>query len=76
MKIIDLDNEVAEAMVNVFGDNIFIYRVSTSDKTVLVLLNDNVILKCYGFDRSVRVELGSKIFILEREQYWRIAIDD
>lgn len=70
MEIIGLDEKVAEAMLCVFGEKIFKSRDSGG-----VTLNDNVILKCHGFDGSVSVDLGAKMFILERDNYWRIVIE-
>lgn len=75
MCIYGLDNDVAEAILNVFGNNIFKYRNSDVENTISAILNDNVILKHYGFDGSVKVELGAKMFILERDNYWRIVIE-
>lgn len=70
MEILGLDVKVAEAMVSVFGVKIFKYRSYD-----VVTLNDNAILKCHGFDGSVRVELGAKMFILERVNFWKITIE-
>lgn len=70
MEIIGLDEKVAETMLCVFGEKIFKYRDSGE-----VTLNDNVILKCHGFDGSVKIELGAKMFILERDNFWRITIE-
>lgn len=75
MEILELDNEVAEAMINVFGTKIFKYRNGDRNDTISATLNDYVILKCHGFDGSVRVELGAKMFILENKHYWRIVIE-
>ena len=71
IEIFGLDEEVAEAMISVFGNRIFKFR----DDTDVVRLNDNVILKFHNFDSSVRVELGAKMFILEKDNYWRITIE-
>lgn len=71
IEIFGLDEEVAEAMISVFGNRIFKFR----DDTDVVRLNDNVILKCHNFDSSVRVELGAKMFILEKDNYWRIVVE-
>lgn len=71
IEIFELDEEVAEAMISVFGNRIFKFR----DDTDVVRLNDNVILKFHNFDSSVRVELGAKMFILEKDNYWRITIE-
>lgn len=75
MEILGLDVKVAEAMVSVFGEKIFKYRSYDVKDETTVTLSDNVILKCHGFDKSVRVELGAKMFILERDNYWRITIE-
>lgn len=75
MEILGLDVKVAEAMVSVFGEKIFKYRSYDVKDETSVTLNDNAILKCYGFDRSVRVDLGAKIFILERDNFWKIIIE-
>lgn len=75
MEIMGLDVKVAEAMLSVFGEKIFKYRSYDEKDTTTVTLNDNVILKCYGFDSSIRVDLGAKMFILERDNYWRITIE-
>ena len=75
MEILGLDVKVAEAMLSVFGEKIFKYRSHDSEDETNVTLNDNVILKCHGFDSSVRVELGAMMFILEKDNYWRITIE-
>ena len=79
MEILGLDEKVAEAMVTVFGEKIFKYRnddlMRVNKGETIVTLNDNVILKCHGFDGSVRVDLGAKMFILERDNYWRIIME-
>ena len=75
MEILGLDVKVAEAMVSVFGEKIFKYRSYDVKDETSVTLNDNVILKCHAFDRSVRVELGAMMFILERDNYWKITIE-
>ena len=75
MEILGLDVKVAEAMVSVFGEKIFKYRSYDIKDEMTATLNDNVILKCHGFDRSVRVELGAKMFILERNNFWKIIIE-
>ena len=74
MEILGLDVKVAEAMISVFGELIFKYRDHDLEDETTVILNDNVILKCHGFDRSVRLELGAKMFILEYENYFKITI--
>ena len=74
MEILNLDIKVAEAMLSVFGEKIFKSRDCEGVDTMSVTLNDNVILKCHGFDGSVRVELGAKMFILERDNYWRVML--
>ena len=74
MKIVELDSKVAEAMISVFGAKIFKYKEAENDGTITTKLNDNVILKCYGFDGSVRIELGATMFILESKDFWRIMI--
>ena len=74
MEILNLDKKVAEAMLSVFGEKIFKSRDCEGTETMSVTLNDNVILKCYGYDGSVRVDLGAMMFILERDHYWRITI--
>ena len=75
MEILGLDVKVAEAMLSVFGDRIFKYKSYDNKDETMVTLNDSAILKCHGFDGSVRVELGAKMFILERDNYWRIVIE-
>lgn len=75
MEILDLEGRIAEEMIGVFGLNIFKYRDYSAKDTTTVRLNDNVILKCHGFDGSVRIELGAKMFILEKNDYWRITIE-
>ena len=75
MYIYGLDRDVAEAMLNVFGNRIFDRIEDDTNNTIAVLLNESVMLKCYGFDKSVRVELGAKMFILEKDNYWRIVIE-
>ena len=79
MEILGLDAKVAEAMVSVFGEKIFKYRsydvTRVNKDEIIVTLNDNVILKCHNFDGSVRVEFGAKMFILEKNNYWRITIE-
>lgn len=75
LKIFGLDKEVAEAMINVFGNRIFKHIEDDCNDTYAVPLNDNVILKCHGFDSSVKIELGAKMFILEKKNYWRIVIE-
>ena len=75
MEILGLDVKVAEAMISVFGEKIFKYRSHDIKDETTVTLNDNAILKCHGFDGSVRVDLGAKLFILERDNYWRITIE-
>lgn len=75
MEILGLDVKVAEAMLSVFGEKIFKYKSYNNKDETMVTLNDSVILKCHGFDGSVRVELGAKMFILERNNYWRIVIE-
>lgn len=75
MDIIRLDIEVAEAMKDVFGGNIFERKTDDGENTITVTLSKYAILKCHGFDGSVRVELGAKMFILERDNYWRITIE-
>ena len=75
MNIIRLDIDVAEAMKEVFGGNIFRCKTDDGENTVTVTLSEYAILKCHGFDGSVRVELGAKMFILERDNYWRITIE-
>lgn len=75
MEILGLDVKVAEAMLSVFGEKIFKYRHNDIKDETTVTLNDNAILKCHAFDSSVRVELGAKMFILEKNDYWRIEIE-
>lgn len=75
MYIYGLDRDVAEAMLNVFGNRIFDHIEDDTNNTIAVLLNESAILKCHGFDKSVRVELGARMFILERDNYWRIVIE-
>ena len=75
MKIFRLDNDVAEAMIDVLGGNIFSCKTDDGEDTVTVTLSEYAILKCHGFDRSVRVELGCNMFILEINNYWRIVIE-
>lgn len=75
MEILGLDTKVAEAMLSVFGEKIFKYKSYDDKDETTVTLNDSTILKCHGFDGSVRVELGAKMFILERDNYWRIVIE-
>lgn len=75
MCIYGLDEKVAEAMITVFEDKIFKHRHSDIENTISGIFNNNVILKCHGFDGSVRIELGAKMFILEKDNYWRITIE-
>ena len=75
MEISALDNTVAVAMTDLFGSKIFKYWNDNHDGTITVRLNDNVILKCYGFDRSVKVELGGKMFILENNSFAGVVIE-
>ena len=75
MEISGLDNTVAVAMTDLFSSKIFKYWSDNHDNTITAILNDNVILKCHGFDGSVKIELGAKMFILERDNYWKITIE-
>lgn len=75
MEIVGLDSVVAMAMTDLFTTKIFKYWSDSEEGTITATLNDNVILKCHGFDSSVRVELGAKMFILEGDNYWRIIIE-
>ncbi len=75
MFILGLDEKVAEAMSDVFGDSIFKSKTYDGGDTVKVALSDYAILKYHGFDGSVRIDLGAKMFIMEKTEYWRIVIE-
>lgn len=74
MTIFRLDAGVARAMINELGGDIFRSKTDDGENTVTVTLSEYAILKCYGYDGTVIVDLGAKIFILERNNYWRIEL--
>lgn len=74
IQILELDKHAAAAMRYVLGEDIFKYEEEDDEDTVTVTLNNNAVIKFYGFDSSVCIDLGGKMFLLENESYWRLNL--
>lgn len=73
--IFGLDENVAESMTEVFGERIFNHKVSNSEGECTATLHDYAEIKFYNFDQSITVQLGSKKYIIESENYWRMELE-
>lgn len=47
---------------------------ATNEGEGLVTLSENVIMKAYGFDNSIQLDLGGRLYSLSKEDYWKIEI--
>lgn len=77
MQIFGLERYVAVSMKSVLGEHIFHgewAEKKTDNDTVVVVLNSNAIVKFYGFDHSVCIQLGAKKFILEEADYYELEL--
>lgn len=75
IQILGLNSDVALDMKRVIGDRVFKYEEPDHDNTLTVILNENILIKYYGFDSSITVDLGGKNFLLENKDYWRMILE-
>lgn len=81
IEIIGLSEHVYVSMMSVFGDRIFEGAWPEHDskedeeKTFLVRLNKSAIIKFYGFDSSISVDLGAKKYIIEKNDYYKVELE-
>lgn len=75
IQILGLNSDVALSIKRVIGNHVFNYEEPGHDNTMEVILNENILIKYYGFDSSVTLDLGGKKFLLENKDYWRIVLE-
>ena len=81
IEISGLAEHVYLSMLSVFGERIFKGTWPEHDSkedeenTFLVRLNQNAIIKFYGFDSSISIDLGAKKYIIEKNDYYKAELE-